>query len=79
MKEAWTNAASVESYDGDVSDLEEVGRRQSQTQVEKEFIFYRDKNGNYWYRVEFLTDTGRLSEYERIFGRKQKKRRKKTS
>ena len=79
MKEAWSNARSIESYDGDRSDLEEVGRQQSRIQREKEYVLYRDKASNYWYSVGFLTDSGRLSEYEYIFGHLPKKRRKKTS
>ena len=79
MKEAWINAVSIESYEGDISDLEEAGRQQSKVQKEKEYIFYRDKNDNFWYRAEFLTDHGRLSEYEYIFGKKPKRRRNKTS
>ena len=79
MKEAWNNASSIESYDGEMSDLEEVVRQQSQVREDKEFILLRDKNGNFWYRVEFQTDDNRLSEYEYIFGHKPRKRRKKTS
>lgn len=79
MKEAWDSASSIESYDGEMSDLEEVGRQQSQVREDKEFILLRDKNGNFWYRVEFQTERGRLSEYEYIFGHKPRKRRKKTS
>lgn len=76
MKEAWVNAESIESYTGYMSDLEEDGRQQSQACMEKEFIFYCDPNGNYWYRVEFQKGNIRLSEYEYIFGKKPKKRRK---
>lgn len=79
MKEAWDNARSIESFEGDMSDLEEVGRQQSSVQQNKEFVLYKDKTGEFWYRVEFLTDSGRLSEYEYIFGKKPKRRRKKTS
>ncbi len=79
MKEAWENAWSIEGYEGDRNDLKEVGRKTSRITPEKEYIFYRDKASNYWYRVEFLTDSGRLSEYEYIFGHRPGKRRKKTS
>ena len=75
MKEAWSNAESIESYDGISGDLEKVGRQQSRACIEKEFVFYRDQNGNYWYRVEFRKGNTRLSEYEYIFGKKPKKRR----
>ena len=79
MKEVWNSAQSIESYDGDMSDLEEVGRQQSRIQKGKEYVFYRDKANKYWYSVEFLTDSGRFSEYEYIFGQKPRKRRRKTS
>lgn len=79
MKEAWDNARSMESFEGDMSDLEEVGRQQSRVLQNKEYVLYKDKTGGFWYQVEFLTDSGRLSEYEYIFGKKPKKRRKKTS
>lgn len=79
MKNAWNDAFSIESYEGDMGDLEEVGRQQSRIQKDKEFVFYKDKNGAFWYRVEFLTDHGRISEYEHIFGKKPEKRRRKTS
>lgn len=74
MTSIWNNAASLESYGGDIGDLEEVGRMTSEVQKEKEYIFYRDKNGNHWYKVEFIIDRGRLSEYEYIFGRKPKRK-----
>ena len=79
MKDAWANAASVESYEGDIGDLEEIERKTDRTHKEKEFVLYKDKEGRFWYRTEFLTDHGRISEYEYIFGKKTKKRRKKTS
>lgn len=77
MKEAWNNACSIESFDGEWAGLEEAGRKQSRMNPNKEYILYRDKGGNFWYRVEFLTDHGRNSEYEYIFGKREKKRRKK--
>ena len=79
LREAWDNARSIESYEGEFEELEEIGRQQSRINPEKEYIFYRDKASNYWYSVEFLTDHGRLSEYEYIFGHKPKRRRRKTS
>lgn len=79
MKEAWDNARSIESFEGDWSDLEEVGRQQSLVRQDKEYVLYQDNTGEFWYRVEFLTDSGRLSEYKYIFGKKPKRRRKKTS
>ena len=79
MKEAWDNARSIESFEGDTSDLEEVGRQQSRIQQDKDYVLYKDRTGGFWYRVEFQTDSGRLSEYEYIFGKKPKRRRKKTS
>lgn len=79
MKENWDNAWSIESYTGESSDLTEVGRQQSQAQIGKEYIFYRDKSGNIWYRTEYRTPDGNISEYEYIFGHKPKKRKKKTS
>ena len=76
MKEAWDNARSMESFDGDGSNLEEVGRQKSRVSQEKEYILYRDSTGGFWYRVEFLTDSGKISEYEYIFGKKLNRRRK---
>ena len=62
-----------------MNDLEEVGRQQSHIQQDKDYVLYKDRTGGFWYRVEFQTDYGRLSEYEYIFGKKPKRRRKKTS
>ena len=74
LKEAWDNARSIESYDIDVKSLEEVGRV-SKT-PEKEYILYRDKASKYWYRTEYLTNSGRISEYEHVFGKKPPRRRR---
>lgn len=79
MKEAWDNARSIESFDGDMNNLEEVGRQQSKVQTDKEYILYKDSTGAFWYRVEFCTDYGSITEYEYIFGKKPKRGRKKTS
>ena len=78
LREAWDNARSTESYEGEFEELEEIGRQQSMT-PDKEYILYRDKASKYWYRTEYLTERGRLSEYEYIFGHKPKRRRRKTS
>lgn len=74
MKEAWDNARSIESYDGDRSDLEEIGGQESALNPDKYYILYRDKQGNYWYRTEYWTDSGPLTEFEYIFGHKPRKR-----
>ena len=77
MVNAWEAAQSIESFDGDMADLEEVGRKQSAVQPDKDYIFFWDKTGNYWYRTEYQTDRGRMTEYEYIFGKKEKRRHKK--
>lgn len=77
LKEAWENARSIDSYEGEFGELEEVGRVTKTP--DKEYILFRDKTSKYWYRTEYLTDSGRLSEYEYIFGKEAPRRRKKTS
>jgi len=77
MKEAWDNAQSIESFEGDWSDLEEIGRKKSIVQPDKDYLFFRDKAGNFWYRTEYQTDKGRMSEYEYIFGKKEKRKPRK--
>lgn len=74
MKKLWDDAVSIESFSGDLSDLEEVAQMMSGGRADRVYIFYRDKNGGVWYRTEFVTDSGRLSEYEYIFGKPEKRR-----
>ena len=77
VNQAWEHAWSIENCPESISDLEEVGQRIGRQQDNRVYILYKDKSGRYWYKVEFLTDRGRISEYEYIFGKKAKRKYKK--
>lgn len=74
MKKLWNDAVSIESFSGDLSDLEEVAQVMSGVGADRAYVFYRDKEGRVWYRTEFITDNGRQTEYEHIFGKPEKRR-----
>ncbi|MBR2999566.1 MAG: hypothetical protein IKF39_01095 [Oscillospiraceae bacterium] len=69
-----TDFISIESMEktiGKVLEVEEIGHSISGT---RKFIFYKDKEGNGWYRTQIKTPSGWKDEEEAIFGNRKKGR-----
>mgnify|MGYP007121850272 CR=1 FL=1 len=50
--------------------VEQIGMVQ---RGERVYSLYEDSEGNYWYKLFFMTDHGLITEYEKIFGHPEKK------
>ena len=64
------NAMSIESKPIENGPVETIGEKRSGNRV---YVFYRDAKSCYWYENKFETQSGRISEFEYIFGRKTKR------
>lgn len=71
LRAAWDRARSIESIPENAGKLIYIGKRIMDDRV---FLFYQDASGNYWYKTRIITENGIVSEYEAIFGRKEKRR-----
>lgn len=71
LYDAWRMASSIESMTEDTEQLEEVG---TIVRGNREFVFYKSPDGNYWYRTRIKCRSGFVSEYEEVFGKTEKKR-----
>lgn len=70
LTKAWSEAYSIESIPKDAGRLTYIGQKIREDRI---YIFYRDANWRYWYRVQIITDKGVLSEWESIFGTRRRK------
>ena len=72
LEEAWQQAHSIESREEAGGDLEYIG---SVVGTNREYEFFRDDEGAYWYRTWIILKDGTaVSEQAAIFGQKKKKR-----
>lgn len=68
LEKAWQEAYSIESREGhgaDDRDIKYIGHIQNESRI---YLFYKDTNGDYWYRVKIQTPEGIFDE-QAIFGK----------
>ena len=70
IKAAWSQARSIESK-SEWSQVEKIGAVEC---GQKQFVFYKDENGEYWYKTMFKQAEEWVSEFEHIFGKTRKGR-----
>ncbi len=51
--------------------VEQIGMVQ---RGERVYSLYEDSEGNYWYKLFFMTDQGMITEEEKVFGSQKRKR-----
>lgn len=70
-----TDFHSIESMEktiGKILEVEEIGRQSIGNRM---YVFYKDTEGNGWYKTQIKTPSGWRSEEEAIFGNRKKGRR----
>lgn len=72
LKIAWSAARSMENMGHSVGGLEKLGECKRGNRI---YLFWKDAEGNYWYRVRIETAEGILSERDWIFGGGKQRRR----
>lgn len=74
LQEAYGNAVTIENreaYGAEHREIKYIGTIQKKDRLYK---YYKDDEGDYWYRTLIQTPHGPISMYEHIFGRKEKVR-----
>lgn len=68
---AWKNAKSIESSDIHKSQMMKIGAVKKE---DRQYIFFKDTQGNYWYETQIKGSSGYQTEHEFIFGKKERRR-----
>ena len=58
-------------WEKDNLSVEQIGMGQ---RGERVYSLYEDSEGNYWYKLFFMTDQGMITEKEKVFGCQRRKR-----
>lgn len=68
---AWENARSIESSEIHRSQMQKIGAVQKE---DRQYIFFKDTQGRYWYETQIKGPSGYQTEYEHIFGKRERRR-----
>lgn len=70
MTEELKKATSIETRTSDY----DLTFLRTETVGERLYDLYEDSTGVFWYSTRLMTENGPVSEYEAIFGRKERRR-----
>lgn len=66
---AWDCARSIESSPIGIKQMKNIGVIRNGNRA---YYMFQDYNGAYWYQTKIKTVTGMMTEYEAVFGRKER-------
>lgn len=74
LEVAERNAYSIENMEGHEAQNREVTYIGTIQRKNRLYMMYKDSAGDYWYKVMIQTPQGAISEYQSIFGKREKRR-----